>query len=115
MPKELYAQCWVNIMRKNEQIKEHRHSADSKSYLSGHITVQAEKTFTHYINTNLIKDFHPLYDISITNKIGNIILFKEVMPHYTDVHLGNSERITLAFDLSPLKQPSNTAWKKLYG
>ena len=32
LPKELYAQCWVNIMRKNEQIKQHTHSTDSSSF-----------------------------------------------------------------------------------
>jgi len=113
LPKELYVQCWVNIMRKNQQIKEHTHGTNSESYLGGHITIQSEKTFTHYINTNLSKNVDPLYDFPIANKIGNITLFKQIMPHYTDTHLGNSERITIAFDLSPFKKP--LPWKRIYG
>jgi hypothetical protein len=112
LPNELYAQCWFNVMRKNEQIKQHKHSANTFSYLSGHITVQSEKTYTHYINSHLDKTFK-YYDFQLENRPGNITLFNETMTHYTDMHLGNSERITIAFDLSFFPRTKN--WKKLYG
>ena len=113
LPTELYAQCWFNVMRKNEQIKQHKHSAHPYSYLSGHITVQSEETHTHYINSNLDPSFKKDYDFPIKNKDGNITLFNETIPHYTDMHLGSAERITVAFDLSFF--PRSKTWKKLYG
>ena len=96
--KELYIQCWMNVMRKGETIKLHLHSVQPDCYLGGHICVQVHNTSTHYINPiNQIND----PDIfSSKNTIGNI-------PHCTDTQNENKERITVAFDLSLHKLNEN--------
>jgi hypothetical protein len=98
IPNELYIQCWANIMRNGEQIKPHLHTTDPTTYLGGHISVQCDNTSTHYMNpVNQIND-PPLYKIK--NEVGKITLFQNNIPHYTDVHSSNVERITIAFDLT---------------
>ena len=89
---------WANVMRKGERIKAHLHSIEPTSYLSGHICVQCEKTATYYINP--INQLNEPYAKKIPNEVGQIILFPSCVPHYTDTHLGNKERITIAFDFS---------------
>ena len=104
-PKELYIQCWVNIMRKGEQIKPHIHSVKPDSYLGGHICVKSNNTATNYINpVNQIND-PEIY--SSKNKVGKFTLFQNCIPHFTDVHNGENERITIAFDLSLTKYNDN--------
>ena len=94
---KLYIQCWAVVMRKGEKIKAHIHSTTPDSYLGGHICVQAEDTRTAYINpVNQIND--PLIYYS-KNDPGKITLFQQCIPHFTDTHKGDKERITIAFDL----------------
>jgi hypothetical protein len=98
IPKNLYIQCWFNVMRKGEQIKKHIHGVNENSYLGGHICVNVENTRTNYINpVNQIVDPEIYYS---ENKIGKITLFQNCIPHFTDIHQGNKERITIAFDLT---------------
>ena len=104
-PDELYIQCWANIMRKGEQIKPHIHSVQPDSYLGGHICVQCENTNTNYINpVNQIND-PEVYNSK--NEVSKITLFQNCIPHYTDMHNGEKERITIAFDLSMHKTDKN--------
>ncbi len=99
IPKELYIQCWYNVMRKGEQIKPHIHDIGPNCYLGGHICVQCDDTSTHYINPiNQIND-PMLY--SSKNEVGKMTIFPNNVPHYTDIHNSDSERITLAFDIFP--------------
>jgi len=96
--KQIYIQCWANVMRKGEQIKPHIHSVGPYTYLGGHICVKSKNTNTHYINPqNQIND--PKI-ISSKNETGKITLFQNCLPHYTDKYEGEGERITIAFDLS---------------
>tara|TARA_R100001086_G_scaffold66259_1_gene30806 strand:+ start:3474 stop:4112 length:639 start_codon:yes stop_codon:yes gene_type:complete len=90
---------WVNVMRKGERIKAHLHCVDHTAYLSGHICVQCEDTATYYINP--VNQLNEPYTQKIPNKVGQIILFPTCVPHYTDTHLGDKERITIAFDFVP--------------
>jgi len=99
IPKELYIQCWYNVMRKGEQIKTHLHDIGSHCYLGGHICVQADNTSTHYINP--INQLNDPMIYSSENIVGKMTLFPNNVPHYTDVYEGNTERITLAFDIFP--------------
>tara|TARA_R100000482_G_scaffold124757_1_gene78851 strand:+ start:864 stop:1487 length:624 start_codon:yes stop_codon:yes gene_type:complete len=92
-----YLKGWANVMRKGESIKAHLHSAQPTSYLSGHICVQCEKTATYYINP--VNQLNEPYIEKISNEVGQIVLFPTCVPHYTDIHLGNEERITIAFDM----------------
>ena len=98
IPKELYIQAWVNVMRNEQSIDIHQHDYTEHSFISGNICVSAENTKTHYVNPNnyftLNKQAH-----HSDNKPGKITIFPSVLPHYTDEYKGNKERITIAFDI----------------
>ena len=96
-PKELYAQCWVNILKKGDQMKPHIHTVDPDCYLGGHLCVQCDDTTTNYINPiNQICEPEIYYS---KNEVGKITLFQNNIPHATSVQEKNKKRITLAFDL----------------
>jgi hypothetical protein len=106
IPKNIWILCWFNVMRKGESIKTHLHTVTPDAYLGGNICVQVENTHTNYINpVNQINDPEIYYS---KNEIGKITLFQNCIPHFTDVHNSNKERITIAFDLSIQEErPSN--------
>ena len=104
-PNQLFVQCWVNIMRKGEQIKPHIHSVLPDCYLGGHICVKCEDTSTYYINS--INQISQPESYAVKNEVGKITLFQNYIPHYTDTHNGNKERITIAFDLSLKEKGKN--------
>ena len=85
--------CWANVMRKGQQIKKHAHSSHPWSFLSGHFCVAAEVTTTNY--------FHQYNDNIefIKNEPGQMTLFPNWVPHNTSKHKGDSERISIAFDI----------------
>ena len=60
--------------------------------------IESQDTKTHYVNPNnyftLNKQAH-----HSENKPGKITIFPSTLPHYTDEHLGDGERITIAFDI----------------
>jgi hypothetical protein len=105
LPSELYIRCWVNIMRKGEQIKPHLHGVLPTSYLGGHICVQCDDTSTHYINP--INQINEPLTYNSKNEVGKITLFQNNIPHYTDIHNTEKERITIAFDLHTTMLHSN--------
>jgi hypothetical protein len=108
----LYIQCWANVIRKGEKINTHLHGIEPFIYLGGHICVQCENTNTYYVNpANQIND-PQVYQSK--NEIGKISLFQNYIPHYTDVHLSNSERITIAFDLLVDRTKIKDTYIKLY-
>ena len=101
---ELYTQCWYNVMNKGQQILTHLHDITPTCYLGGHISVQCEDTYTGYTHPALV----PLLDEGSDNEafvhksdntIGKLTLFPNYIPHFTSVHQGDQERITIAFDL----------------
>ena len=98
-PNDLYIQCWANIMRKGDQIKTHIHDIGPNCYLAGHICVQCDDTYTHYINP--INQINNPMTHSRKNDVGKMTMFPNNIPHYTDIQKSNTERITLAFDLFP--------------
>ena len=49
-PREVYVQCWYNILRFGQKINPHSHSATGKCYLSGHFNVQVKDTSTWYMS-----------------------------------------------------------------
>ena len=99
--KPVYINGWANVMRKGEQIKTHIHNVDETCYLGGHICVACDQSSTFYINpVNTIND-PEIFEIE--NKVGQITLFSNCIPHYTSKHGGDSERITMAFDMNIAK------------
>ena len=104
-PKILFAQCWLNIMRKGQQIKPHIHSTSPESYLGGHICIKCNNTSTYYINP--INQINEPETYESKNETGKITLFQNCIPHYTDINNSDDERITIAFDLEISKGPKN--------
>jgi len=104
-PDEVWIQCWANVMRKGEQIKPHLHNKNADTYLGGHICVKCENTSTHYINP--IDQINLPETYTSENKVGKITLFQNNIPHFTDIHNGEEERITIAFDMSLKKDKEN--------
>tara|TARA_A100000172_G_C3013426_1_gene100626 strand:- start:184 stop:864 length:681 start_codon:yes stop_codon:yes gene_type:complete len=108
----LYTQCWYNVMTKGQQISTHIHDVTPTCYLGGHITVQCDDTYTGYTHSALV----PILDEGVTNsplvhesknKVGKITLFPNYIPHFTSVHNGDKERVTIAFDLTTHQSTAN--------
>lgn len=93
MPDKIYGQCWANVMRFGEQIKPHWHSSYEHSFLGSHITVAADNTKTYYENPYNKNNVY-----SFDNSVGSMNIFPSYLIHWTDIHLGDNERITLAMD-----------------
>ncbi len=127
-PPKLRVRCWANVLRKGEQIHKHLHSLHSWAYLGGHFTVKANGTATVYVAPN----DHALEDELITrvdgkwvtsmgeqeshgtvyvanNRPGRLTLFPHPVPHYTTMQEEDTERITIAFDITPLDIMHNGA------
>ena len=101
---DLWIICWFNVLRKNQKIGKHRHHElweTEKSFLSGHLTIQAESTNTYYLS------ICEKYSWFIENIPGQLIIFPTYLPHYTDETLSKSSRITVAFDVYDKKELAN--------
>ena len=93
--KQLHVKCWANVLRKGEQIKPHAHFrgiVDPLDSLCGHLTVKADGSTSTYYRT-FIKDE------KLLNIPGNFHFFNSGTTHWTDQYNGDSERITIAFDM----------------
>ena len=91
----IYVKCWVNVMRKGDQIKPHQHAhIDYKenNYLCGHFNAQVDGTTSTFYQLN--DHVEKMKNIS-----GNIIFFPSYVFHWTNLYNGNSQRITCAFDI----------------
>ena len=99
--RKIWVQCWANVLRDDQEIKPHLHSVHPYTYLGGHIAVQCNeienKTSTVYINP--INQINNPEIYSSENVPGKITLFQNNIPHYTTIHKGSRERISIAFDL----------------
>ena len=95
--RKTWIQCWANVMRKGEKIEEHMHASHNLTWIGGHITVSCENTSTFYVNPIMTSDGKQIYESK--NKPGQITLFQDCIGHYTSVHQGNTERISIAFDI----------------
>jgi|TARA_R100000657_G_C4676580_1_gene122706 hypothetical protein len=104
-PNHLYIQCWYNVLRKGQEIKLHLHGVHPNIYLGGHVCVQADDTSTFYINTP--NQINEPSSYQSKNEVGKLTLFQNFIAHYTNKNNSKSERITIAFDLSPVKLSDN--------
>ena len=87
----LFVQCWANVMRKGDRIRPHVHTHQNISplhSLSGHLCVKVDGS------TNTYYGGEP-----ICNSNGQIVFFPSSIRHWTNTYLGDSERITVAFDI----------------
>jgi len=85
--------CWFNVMDPGQSINLHSHNLSNTSFISGHITISCEDSYTYYI-TPYTKD-----RLEFVNNPGEGIFFPSYIEHGTSAHKGLEKRITLAFDL----------------
>lgn len=97
--RKVWIQSWANVMRNNEKIEKHIHSSHPLTWLGGHITVSCNETSTFYLNPMETQEGNQIYESK--NEVGKLTLFQNNLPHYTNTHYGNEERISIAFDIIP--------------
>lgn len=85
---------WYNVLRDGDQVKEHNHGAGHDVYISG--TFSLDNYTTH---TNFKCPYDRDIVLPIPNLKGLLTLFPSCIPHYSDVHTGDTERLTIAFDI----------------
>jgi hypothetical protein len=99
--KELDIVCWFNILRKDQDIKEHYHGAGHDVYLSGNYHVDNYDTKTYYV---------PPYDKNRTyefdNTQGGLTIFPTYLTHGT-TKFSEDLRISIAFDLRLANNANN--------
>ena len=96
-PEHLWVRCWVNILRWGQKINAHMHNVEPDCYLSAHLTVQADDTFTCYLNpVNAINEPDVINEENIP---GRFTIFPSYIPHYTTRHYSLEPRITIAMDI----------------
>jgi len=87
--KSIYVQCWANVMRYGQQIKQHRHSCIYHPYeVSGNLIISSNRSISTYYNGQPVE-----------NQNGTITLFPSNLLHWTDQYMGNDMRVTVAFDI----------------
>jgi hypothetical protein len=104
-PDKLFIQCWYNVMKKGQSIKPHVHDGSNLSYLSGHICVTTNDTYTGYITSFHQMNYPEVY--KITTEQNKLTLFQSCVPHFTSSVNNNDYRITIAFDLFLEKKNNN--------
>jgi hypothetical protein len=95
----VYIQCWANVMRDGDEIKQHIHASHPLTWLGGHMTVACTDTSTFYVNPIMRSEGDQVYESK--NVAGKITFFQNNIPHYTNMHTGATERISIAFDIIP--------------
>lgn len=112
----LYIRSWFNVMRKGQRIQKHLHSLHPHTYLGGHFTVACDNSSTIYVNPYDHADIPRIEERVIgenetyesgsfyraVNVPGKLTLFPNYVPHFTTKHMAETERITIAFDITPL-------------
>ena len=94
--REVWIQSWANVMRKGESISEHIHASHENTWLGGHVTISCDNTSTFYkAPVRLTED--QVYESK--NIPGKLTLFPDCIPHWTNQHDGDHERISVAFDI----------------
>jgi hypothetical protein len=82
---EILVQCWANIFRKGEGIKEHEHGIN---FVSGNIFLQGDPNHgTYYQNQKEI------------NKVGQLTYFNSELRHHVEPNPTDNLRVTMAMDI----------------
>ena len=93
-PRKCLMFCWANVIRKGQPIEIHNHGAKHFSYLSGNLHFEDYDTKTVYHNP-----VNPRMVYETNNVSGGLTLFPSYIFHQADEHKGDSERVSMAFDL----------------
>lgn len=122
-PTKLRIRSWFNVMRRGERIHKHLHSIHPHTYYGGHFTVCCNETATIYVNPydhanelDIIRRINQGEGIDCRsasfyvahNIPGQLSLFPNYVPHFTTRHMTDEERITIAFDITPLSSMFRT-------
>jgi len=91
---DLYIVCWFNILKEGEEIKEHLHNSTFDCYLSGNMHLDNYNTLTKYK-----VPYERFTSHDFTNEKGGLTIFPSCILHWSDKHLENNKRISIAFDL----------------
>ena len=98
--KKCFVQGWANVVRTGEKFSPHCHDQLPHAYVSGNFTIACTETQTIYYPPYLYQDApSPRMQVPIQNQPGMLTLFPSAVLHETSPHNGDSERITLAFDI----------------
>lgn len=101
-PPRTWVQGWVNVLRKGERFSPHCHDQLPTSYLSGNYCVAAEGTSTIYFPpySYFVKgELNEEHGFAVKNEPGTLTLFPSMIYHATSLYEGETERISLAFDI----------------
>ncbi len=101
---DLVLVTWINILKNNEEIKEHVHSSSSVSYLSANIHLDDYATSTIYRSP-----YDPYGENLFENIKGGLTIFPSYVPHKTTKHTDTARpRVSIACDLRiPHTVPAN--------
>ena len=98
--RKCYVQGWANVVRSGGKFAPHCHDQSPYAFVSGNLTVACEDTQTIYYPPYLYRGApSPKMKVPIQNEPGLLTLFPSAVMHETSPHSGDSERITLAFDI----------------
>ena len=103
----LYANSWFNVLRKEEQMNPHTHSAigsifDQHTLWGFHVMINANKTSsTSYYHPITFPYNQPADVFHSPNKIGYLTLFPNCIPHSVSPNRYETPRISIAGDLHP--------------
>ncbi|MBS9717562.1 putative 2OG-Fe(II) oxygenase [Pseudohalocynthiibacter aestuariivivens] len=98
--RKCYVQGWANVVRGGGKFAPHCHDQSPYAFVSGNLTVACEDTQTIYYPPYLYRGApSPKMQVPIQNEPGLLTLFPSTIMHETSPHNGDSERITLAFDI----------------
>jgi hypothetical protein len=127
-PSNLRIRSWFNVMRKGERIHKHSHSLHPHTYYGGHFTVSCNQTATIYVlpyehahELDLIRRinqgegvFNRSHSFYVGHNIpGQMSIFPNYVPHFTTRHAADEERVTIAFDITPLASMFRTDAEEL--
>ncbi|WP_029059180.1 hypothetical protein [Stappia stellulata] len=99
--KQMYIQCWSNILRAGEGLPRHAHPYP----LHGHLNVSTSGSVTRYGAGD---------PVEIDNRPGDITVFaKPGLAHDVPAYTGPDARISIAFDLLPVAfVDADPRWRK---
>jgi hypothetical protein len=95
--RKVWIQCWANVLRDGQAVAAHLHGVHPYTYLGGNLVISCNNTSTVFVNP--INQINEPVGYESINEPGKLTLFQNCIPHYTTMHTGPNERITIAFDL----------------
>jgi hypothetical protein len=87
-------QCWANVFRKTESIRQHNHG---KGFYSTHLFISGDESLG---TTYVVDEKH----YNVPNIPGALCVFPSELDHYSTPNIHeDKERITIAMDIIPRK------------